>query len=358
MAGLCAAVRVRELGADPVLFEKGSRPGGSMLLSSGVLWRHASLDDFRRECRAGHPELQRLVWERLDDAIAWLRRLGAPVLSSATGNPHTAGVRIDPPGLVRALVEALPAGSLQLDSELPPDVDRGVPTILATGGFAASSDLVARFIRPAAPLRRRGNRWSTGSGLRIGLGRGAALSSGMDEFYGRNMPDRPWGEDELVPLAQIYARRARIFDTCGKEFFAASDVSWSEANVVQATAKRPGARAYYLLDNEALHAVVAHRRVEEMVEAAGAAREDVSSLPFEAPRGTVAAIRVVASITHTVGGLRVDPQARVLDGEGTPISGLFAAGVDAGGIASGGYSSGLAQAAVLGLVAAETAVAA
>ena len=36
--------------------------------------------------------------------------------------------------------------------------------------------------------------------------------------------------------------------------------------------------------------------------------------------------------------------------------GLFAAGVDAGGIATGGYASGLAQALVLGLVAAEAAV--
>jgi hypothetical protein len=34
--------------------------------------------------------------------------------------------------------------------------------------------------------------------------------------------------------------------------------------------------------------------------------------------------------------------------------GIWAAGVDAGGIASGGYASGLAQALVLGLVAAES----
>jgi predicted oxidoreductase len=128
--------------------------------------------------------------------------------------------------------------------------------------------------------------------------------------------------------------------------------------VVQETAKRACACAYYLLDEEALAAVVGDRPVAEMVAAAGAARERVSALPFEAPRGTIAAIRVVASITHTIGGLRVDAQARVLDGGGLPISGLFAAGVDVGGVATGGYSSGLAQAAVLGLVAAETAVAA
>ena len=48
---------------------------------------------------------------------------------------------------------------------------------------------------------------------------------------------------------------------------------------------------------------------------------------------------------------------RVLQQDGTPIPGLFAAGVDVGGIANGGYASGLAQALVLGLVAAESALA-
>jgi hypothetical protein len=40
------------------------------------------------------------------------------------------------------------------------------------------------------------------------------------------------------------------------------------------------------------------------------------------------------------------------------VDGLYAAGVDAGGVAAGGYASGLAQALVLGLVAAEAIAAA
>ena len=61
------------------------------------------------------------------------------------------------------------------------------------------------------------------------------------------------------------------------------------------------------------------------------------------------AIHVVAAVTHTMCGLEVDTEARVVDADG-----LWAAGVDAGGIASGGYASGLAQALVLGLAAAES----
>src|SRR3954470_2162160 len=96
MAGLCAAVRATELGARPVVLEKGARAGGSMLLSSCVVWCYREWDEFRRQCPAGDEALQRLVWEGFDDAIAWLRARGAPVVSERTGNPLTTGVRFDP----------------------------------------------------------------------------------------------------------------------------------------------------------------------------------------------------------------------------------------------------------------------
>jgi hypothetical protein len=215
---------------------------------------------------------------------------------------------------------------------------------------------VTRYVAPAAPLRLRANAWSTGDGLTLGLDRGAALTLGMDEFYGRNMPDAPWDETELVSLSQLYGRFARVFDEDGVEFFAREQVSWSETNVVAATARRPGAKAYYVLDEAALGERVRDRTVGEMVEAAPAeARVPLADLPFDPPEGAVAAVRVVASITHTIGGLRVDERARVLREDGSAVPGLWAAGVDAGGVATGGYASGLAQALVLGLAAAEDA---
>jgi len=171
----------------------------------------------------------------------------------------------------------------------------------------------------------------------------------MNEFYGRNMPDTAWDETEFVSLSQLYAQYARTFDEDGVEFFERGDVTWSETNVVQATARRPHARAYYLLDAEALEQRVRDRTVAEMVEAAPAeARTPLAQLPFEPPVGTIAAVRVIASITHTIGGLQVDERARVRGADD-----LWAAGVDAGGVATGGYASGLAQALVQGLLAAE-----
>jgi succinate dehydrogenase/fumarate reductase flavoprotein subunit len=341
MAGLVAAARLRELGHPVIVREKGDRAGGSMLLSSCVVWRHLDWDAFRGECPGGDERLQRLVWERLDEALDWLVARGAPVVWEETGNPRTRGKRFDP----RGLVAALDGDAAELESaELP----AGEALLLCTGGFGASEALVGRYVAPKAPLRLRGNPWSTGDGLEHAVRRGAALTGGLGQFYGRNMPDAAWGEGDFVPLSQLYAKVARIFDRDGVEFFAAGAVSWSETNVVQATAHRPGAIAYYVLDEQALVDPAVAKRV-----ASAPSRVPLDELPFTAPAGSVAAVRVVASITHTIGGVVVDERSRVLGGDGGAIDGLWAAGVDAGGVATGGYASGLAQALVQGLAAAE-----
>jgi succinate dehydrogenase/fumarate reductase flavoprotein subunit len=358
MAGLCAAARARELGVQPVVLEKGSRAGGSMLLSSGVIWRYRTFEEFRAQCPTGDERLQRLVFERLDEGLEWLESLGAPVVARETGNPLTAGVRFDPEGLTEVLLEA--AGPVRF--EQPVTVTgtdtvtvTGVPLVLASGGFQGDPELVERYVRPEAPLRPRANPWSAGDGLRIGLERGAALTPGLDEFYGRNMADIDFDESGFVPLAQVYGRYARIFNERGEEFFDHDEVSWSELDLVQATAHQPHTRAWYLLDERALDERVRYGTVRDLVTAAPT-RTDPAELPFEPPSGTVTAVRVAAAITHTIGGLRIDERAGVLDEQDQPLDGLFAAGVDAGGISTGGYASGLASALVLGRTAAETAL--
>jgi fumarate reductase flavoprotein subunit len=353
MAGLCAAVRARELGATPVVLEKGDRPGGSMLLSSCVIWRHRTLEDFRSECPDGDPELQAALVERLDEGLAWLEGLGAPAVATETGNPLTVGKQFDPQGLTKALLAAAKA-ELRLETALR---TTDGPVVLATGGFQGDPELVAEHIRPAAPLRLRANRWSAGDGLRLATARGAALSAGMGEFYGRNMPDCDFGASDFVATAQLYGRHAWIFNERGEEFFP-GPVSWSENDLVQATARQPGARAWYVVGERALEQQIRDRTVGEMVAAAPAAtRVEPQHLPFPARADAVAAVRVKPGITHTIGGLRIDVQARVLNQHGRPLDGVFACGADAGGLAAGGYASGLAAALVFGRIAAETALA-
>jgi fumarate reductase flavoprotein subunit len=340
------------------VLEKGPRPGGSMLLSSGVVWRYRSFEEFRRQCPAGDERLQRLVFDRLDEGLEWLESLGAPVLERGTGNPLTTGVRFDPAGLTEGLVRA--AGDVRFEQPVTVTVTdtvtvTGGPLVLATGGFQGDPQLVQRHVQPAGPLRLRANPWSAGEGLRLALARGAALSDGLDEFYGRNMADVDFGENEFVSLAQVFGRYARIFNDEGEEFFDHDQVSWSELDLVQATAHQPGARAWYVFDEEALDERVRYGTVRELV-AEAPTRAEPADLPFTPPQRAAVATRVAAAITHTIGGLCVDERARVLDEQNRPLDGLFAAGVDAGGISTGGYASGLASALVLGLTAAESAL--
>src|SRR4051812_50196657 len=106
MAGLCAAARARQLGLAPALLEKGDRPGGSMLLSSGVVWRYRTLEEFRRQCPAGDERLQRLIIERLDEALDWLQSGGAPGFPSPTAHPPPLGPPLDPPRVAGAPLSA------------------------------------------------------------------------------------------------------------------------------------------------------------------------------------------------------------------------------------------------------------
>ena len=343
MAGLVAAARLRQLGRDVVVVEPGDRPGGSMLLSSCVVWRHRELEAFRAECPDGDPELQRLVWDRLDDGLAWLEALGAPVVVHETGNPLTTGTRFEPRGLTDALVAAAGGlrgsesqGAVRLSTALgDPDGD----VVLATGGWGV------RFARERG-LALRAAPWSDGGGIAFARGRGATLSAGQDEFYGRAMPAPParWGEADFVRAAQLYGRFARVVGDGGSSVFD-GEPAWHENDLVQALA-RCGA-AWYVVDDTDLARRVRERTVAELI---GVAEELGGEVRRSA--GTTS-VHVVAAVTHTIGGLRVDTRARVLDESGAPIQGLHAAGADAGGIFAGGYGSGLAAALVLGLTAAE-----
>jgi succinate dehydrogenase/fumarate reductase flavoprotein subunit len=350
MAGLCAAARAAELGLGAVVLEKGDRAGGSMLLSSGVIWRHRTLDEFREDCPRGDPVLQAVLLDRLDAALGWLESLGAPVLARETGNPRTVGVRFDPAGLTVALVRA--AGDVRLEEPLDPDAR--LPVLLATGGFGG--ELTRRL---GLPLRA--NRWSEGDGLRFALAHGAAFSGDHTEFYGRLMPAAPIDERDFVRAAQLYGRVAVALDDEGREL--SVPLSWSEVELPQALA-RAGGSGWLVVDAAGLRVRVRDRTVAELVVAArdaGAVVVPAGELPFPLPSSPrlveppFTAVRVTAAVTHTIGGLRIDAHARVLDVRGEPIADLFAAGADAGGLASGGYASGLAGALVFGRIAAETA---
>jgi hypothetical protein len=281
--------------------------------------------------------------EQLDDALDWLESLGVEPTARETGNPLTIGRRYDPRALTDTLVPA--AGDVRLGQRFVE------AQVLATGGFAARLARERGLLLRAAP-------WSEGDGLDYAVRRGAAVTGGLEEFYGRALPGAV-AESDFVRASQLYARHALVLDDEGRDL---GEASWHESDLVQ---RLPDGRAWYVLDARALRQRVRERTVADLVEAGGAAGGDVrdpATLPFELPASPklaeppFLAVRVYAAVTHTTGGLRIDERARVLDGDGAPVPDLCAAGADAGGIFTGGYGSGLAAALVYGRIAAETAL--
>ena len=347
MAGLAAAARARELGASVRVLEKSDSPGGSMRLSSGVIWRYASFEEFRSQCPDGDMQLQRVVHEQLDQDLDWLESLGAVVTDPSTGNPLTVGRRFDTSSLVDALARDV---DVSTSSHLASAPGGGTPCILATGGFQADSWLVREWIS-AEPLLLRSNPGSAGDGLRAGLAAGGVYSAGMDQFYGRAMPAVPdLHPRDWVESAQLYAKNAAAIENSAGWAYP-GEVDWSELRVVQWIARQPGGRAWFVVTPGALDASTRYGSVGDAIERARRLGARVER------RDKGVAVEVAAAITQTLGGLRVDPDGRVLRGNGSVVDGLWAAGGDVGGVATGGYMSNLAAALVIGKRAAESALA-
>ena len=425
LAGLTAALRAVALGARVTLLEKGDRPGGSFLLSSGYVWSYRDMPTYRSEAPGGDAVLQRQILDRLGSGLGWLESAGGVLLSRETGNPLTFGARFDPEQTVAALAERILASGAEIltrtalealtdnegritgvrASSSGRKVDYAADAVvLASGGFAANPDLVARYIiGGTGRMPVRAHPRSTGDGFLAALEKGARASHGLGEFYGRNLPAPParFPPERFVEVSQLYGRHAVAVNASG-ERYADEGADWSETALTRATAHQPGLYAWYILDAAGLRVRVRERTVGEMVEVSrstggpvveatsleelagelgeqGVPRDILfrtledynaavaSGTEMSPPRTGPArplceppfvAVKVAPYITHTVGGLVVDARCRVLrvvDAE--PIPGLYAAGVEVGGVSVGGYTSGLASALVFGRIAVESAVA-
>jgi len=289
LAGLVAALRAVELGAQVNLLEKGDRLGGSFNYSSGYLWSYRDMETYRRQAPGGDPVLQKLLLDRLEEGLLWLEDRGAPVLSRETNNPLTFGFRLDPERTVAALAERIVdlGGRMGLGAALESltrDAGGRVSgahvvartggwketsdaVVLASGGFAGDPELVGRHIVGGpGRMRLRAHPRSTGDGFRAALAAGALESAGLGEFYGRNLPAPPaeFPPERFVEVSQLYGRYAVAINSNG-ERYADESADWSETALTRATTHQPGLRAWYVLDSAGLKARVRERTVGEMV---------------------------------------------------------------------------------------------
>jgi succinate dehydrogenase/fumarate reductase flavoprotein subunit len=289
LAGLVAALRATELGAQVTLLEKGDRLGGSLVYSSGYIWSYKDLPTFRQEAPGGNVTLQSLILERLEPALGWLEDHGVPTLTRDTGNPLTFGARLDPQRTVAALSELIAAsgGRILLGTSLGSLVKgpgggvegvrvssggeqqpkRADAVILASGGFAGNPELVGQhIIQGTGTMRLRAHPWSTGDGFLAALEAGALASAGLDEFYGRNLPAPParFAPEDFVEVSQLYGRYAVAINRNG-ERYADEAADWSETALTRATARQPDLTAWYVVDGAALRERVRDRTVEGMI---------------------------------------------------------------------------------------------
>lgn len=229
----------------------------------------------------------------------------------------------------------------------------------------------------------------TGDGLRMGLANGGDAVN-MNGFYGHLLAREARDRDDLWPypildvlaLVGIVVAQdgTRLVDeniggvTTTNEiawskypedcWLVFDDDAWQTNATLGITPPNP-----WLVDHGAT--VMTAPTLAELATQSGIAAaqllatvDDIATGRAQPPRtGTVKlsqppyrAVPLIAGVTFTMGGLRVDQSAQLLDSNGAAIGGLYAAGGTMGGLHGGprvGYAGGLLEAAVFGLLAGE-----
>jgi succinate dehydrogenase/fumarate reductase flavoprotein subunit len=429
MAGITAAARTAQLGATMALVEKSGQLGGSAAMSAGYIWTAPDIDTLAAEDPGGDDTLARILVKDFPAGIDWIRSLGVEVSDEIPVLGFGRGHQVDMAAYFAACTRLIDdAGGCILtgaaDTTLVTAADglAGVAVqpdegkvivqapwvLLATGGFQANPELVARHVAPAAGrLLLRSHPDCTGDGITLGVSAGAALThQTLDGFYGHLVPsplDR-FEPADYMRLAQYHSGHGVLLGRDGRRF---TDESRGDHLNAQAVARQPGGAAYLVIDERirrehvlAAYVTGADVGVDKMAEGGKRGARYASAPTLEAlasamerwgvPSGPTlatmaqfnaavedragdrlrptriagqaplveppfAALEVLPAITFTYGGLLTDEHGQVLDCRGEPIPGLLAAGADMGGVFHRGYGGGLARALVFGLRAAETA---
>lgn len=284
--------------------------------------------------------------------------------------------------------------------------------VLAAGGFQSNTEWRARYLGPGWELARvRGTRFNTGDAIRMALDVSASPFGNWSGCHAvawdRNAPEfgdlavgdgfqkhsYPWGVylnangkrfvDEGADFRNYtYAKYGKVILQQPRQF------AWQifDGKVSQQLRDEYRIKQVTRHSSDTLEGLVAQLEdtdqaaaLKEIREYNAAVRQDIPFNPNikdgRRTEGLVIeksnwantidtppfqAFAVTCGITFTFGGLRVDTSARVLDTEGRPIQGLFAAGELVGGIFWFNYpgGSGLINGAVFGRIAGNGAAAA
>jgi tricarballylate dehydrogenase len=274
--------------------------------------------------------------------------------------------------------------------------------VLACGGFQADRAWRASYLGRDWDLARvRGTRFNTGDGLRMALEAGAAPAghwSGCHavawDYNAPEFGDLSVGDGfqkHSYPFGILVNRHGRRFLDEGADFR-----NYTYAKYGRVILEQPGQLAWQIFDRKVTHLLRDEYRIRQVTKVQADSLEDLArrmgdvdvdgfvdevarynaavrtDVPFDptvldgrstlgvpVPKSNWAnlideppfvAYKVTCGITFTFGGVKITPGAQIVDHEGHPIAGLFAAGEMVGGLFYHNYpgGTGLTAGAVFG----------
>jgi tricarballylate dehydrogenase len=282
---------------------------------------------------------------------------------------------------------------------------RAKSVILASGGFEANAEWRTRYLGPNWDLAKvRGTRFNTGDGIRMALEAGAMPYGNWSGCHAvgwdRNAPefgDLAVGDGfqkHSYPFGIMLNARGQRFVDEGADFR-----NYTYAKYGRVILEQPGQFAWQIFDDKVKHLLRDEYRIKQVTKLTANSLEELvaklddvdapsalteirryneavnTSAPFNPnikdgrntkglaiPKSnwanTIAAppflaFAVTTGITFTFGGLRVTRDAQVIDSDGKPMPGLYAAGELVGGLFYFNYpgGTGLMSGAVFGKIA-------
>jgi 3-oxo-5alpha-steroid 4-dehydrogenase len=392
-AGAAVALEASRAGAETLVLERAGGGGGTSAMSGGVLYLGGGTA-LQKAC--GFEDTPEAMFRYLmascgeppnDDGLVWsgserahpFRELARPAPRGHVPRmPHQTGPLLMQKlcGAVEASASRIAANHRCLALVQEPDghvigvvaeafgeeralrARKGV--VLCTGGFIHNDAM----IEAHAPLVRKcnirvGAEGDDGSGIRLGVAAGADTLH-MDAASISLPATQPWGlKRGILVNAQgqrfinedaYYGRLGEwaLFHHGGRAWLVVDDEVFEKpdyprevtavGDTVEELARELGLPPGGLESTVALYNRHAERGEDPLFHKAEPYLKPLTRPPFGAFDCTTENSIYAA---FTLGGLATDPDGRVLDPEGRPIPGLFAAGRATSGLSVGGYSSGL-----------------
>jgi len=375
-AGLSAAITAAEGGAKVTLIEKQDLLGGNTILSAGIVY--AALDeadipvmvDYYMERANQNADRDMLTFfaENSMDTIAFLEDAGvqwaftAPAGTAAEARAHFS-VNITGATIINALIAkaesldvtimtGVAGNELILDgngavvgakatSSTGDYVFNASAVVLATGGFDASTEMKEQYSPSSAqdfPLSNKGN---VGDGIRMGLAAGAdtVFKGGVIGFICLDATLSNSGQSGIAMASKCFTKQDgtylgmyvdypiahTLIKQDGEDFvYGLMDSSAATADAPGNTSGEAAVTLGYGYKGDTLEALATANGMDVAKLTDAAAQAGLSVGPFYA-------VKVVATTIGSMGGLKIDTKAQVLNKDGIPIAGLYAAGEVANG---------------------------